>query len=71
MRSVFRLIASVLSWILKILPQTNFLQSKYYISPTKLVTFYKHALQTTDHQQNEMQKQSSLLENGITFARWY
>ena len=39
MRSVFRLIVLVLLWMSKILPQTNFLQSKYYISPTKLMNF--------------------------------
>ena len=62
------LIVLVLSWISKILPQTNFSQTKYYISPH---IFYKHALQTTYHQQNEVQTQSSILENGINSVRWY
>ena len=39
MRPVFRLIVLVLSWISKILPQTNFLQRMYYISPTRLMNF--------------------------------
>ena len=28
-----------------------------------------HLIETTHHQQNEMQKQSSILENGITSVR--
>ena len=31
--------------------------------------FYEHALETTHHQENEMQMQSSVLENGITSVR--
>ena len=47
------------------------ISSFWCILPFHIMRSVFHLIETTHHQQNEMQKQSSILENGITSARWY
>ena len=47
------------------------ISSFWCILPFHIMRSVFHLIETTHHQQNEMQKQSSRLENGITSARWY
>ena len=69
--SVFCLTGLVISWISKILPQTNFLQSKYYISSAKEQFLYRHAFHTSQQQQMKSTSSHQYLKMALIFVTRY